>query len=283
MFKESVRWKDFFRTQKIEHIRKGNERLGLPSLSDNSILVRDDDSVTLSHDDGLGTHLKPTTMGSNAPRASDTTELFLKRVEEKVLDIAFAYRRGCFECSRSKHIREVCDWFSSHPEIDVVPTDKTNSFRLIPIAKYIDQMQQHLSTNAKVIPHDCLTTVVDDASYLLNSLSHILSTTEKQYIEHFIQSRAIPTPKLLIKDHEKPKGGVYPTRLVIPASNFTSTFPKMGYFGIKGILESHGIQYTSSTIGHYKSVAEWMEGQQRGLHFWATFYCSSPLLGLVVY
>ena len=43
-------------------------------------------------------------------------------------------------------------------------------------------------------------------------------------------TRVIPSPKLLIKVHKtiNKKGG-FPTRLVIAATNFTATFPKIGY------------------------------------------------------
>jgi hypothetical protein len=37
----------------------------------------------------------------------------------------------------------------------------------------------------------------------------------------------------LIKDHKKADSkGNFPTRLVVPANNFTSAFPKLGYLGI---------------------------------------------------
>jgi hypothetical protein len=45
-----------------------------------------------------------------------------------------------------------------------------------------------------------------------------------------------------MKDHKKKdKWGQYPTRLVIPATNFTSAFPKLGYLGIKKIFDDETI------------------------------------------
>jgi hypothetical protein len=54
------------------------------------------------------------------------------------------------------------------------------------------------------------------------------------FVEEMLDSRAVPTPKLLIKDH-KPMNekGEYMTRLIVPATNFTVVFPKVGYLGIK--------------------------------------------------
>eukprot|EP00957_Ditylum_brightwellii_P209922 15364353-Ditylum_brightwellii.AAC.1 len=47
-----------------------------------------------------------------------------------------------------------------------------------------------------------------------------------------LKSWAIPEPQLLIKDHKELKDGHFPTRLVIPATNFAATFSKIGYLGM---------------------------------------------------
>ena len=47
-------------------------------------------------------------------------------------------------------------------------------------------------------------------------------------------------PKLLIKDHKEMKADrTYPTRLVVPATNFTAGFSNAGYRGIKKILDDN--------------------------------------------
>ncbi len=75
-----------------------------------------------------------------------------------------------------------------------------------------------------------------------------------------MKSRAIPSPKLLIKDHKKAdKQGNYPTRLVVPANNFTSAFPRMGYLGIKKILDDNKVNYTSRTIIQASDLKEKIE------------------------
>jgi hypothetical protein len=64
-----------------------------------------------------------------------------------------------------------------------------------------------------------------------------------------LESRAVPTPKLLIKDHKPMNSkGEYVTRLIVPATNFTAAFPKVGYLGIKNIFDQNGIDYSGSTI-----------------------------------
>eukprot|EP00957_Ditylum_brightwellii_P210036 15364502-Ditylum_brightwellii.AAC.1 len=51
------------------------------------------------------------------------------------------------------------------------------------------------------------------------------------------------------KTYKKPKvDGSFPTRLVIPATNFTTTFLKIGYMGIKQILDEHKVSYEKYTI-----------------------------------
>ena len=70
-------------------------------------------------------------------------------------------------------------------------------------------------------------------------------------------SKAIPTPKLLIKDQKKLKSiGELPTRLVIPATKFSATFAKDGYLGLKNILENNEINYTKFTIVQASQVKE---------------------------
>ena len=53
----------------------------------------------------------------------------------------------------------------------------------------------------------------------------------------------------MIKDNKKLTSiGEFPTRLVIPAINFSVSFAKVGYLGMKNILEKNEINYTKFTI-----------------------------------
>ena len=67
---------------------------------------------------------------------------------------------------------------------------------------------------------------------------------ELSYIQHWIAAKCIPMPRLLIKDHKPPdEAGNYPTRLLIPATNSTQCFAKIGYKAIKAVLDANNIQY----------------------------------------
>jgi hypothetical protein len=127
-------------------------------------------------------------------------------------------------------------------------------------------MQLHLVKSAKEILRQRLTEVVEEANNLLDTLSPLLFHNERKDIQQSIKSRAIPTPKLLIKDHKKPKGGMFPTRLVIPVSNFTSAFPKLGYLGIKHIFDDNHVPYTSRTIHQAADLKSRLEALNLRVH-----------------
>ena len=77
-----------------------------------------------------------------------------------------------------------------------------------------------------------------------NKNRDILSDKEFTFLERNLLTKNIPTPQLIIKDHKKVNEfGEYPSRLIVPANNFTSAFPRLGYLGIKRILDLHKINY----------------------------------------
>jgi hypothetical protein len=63
-----------------------------------------------------------------------------------------------------------------------------------------------------------------------------------------------------VKDHKKKdKWGQFPTRLVTPATNFTSAFPKLGYLGIKKIFNKGKVDCMKKMIiqaSHAKGALE---------------------------
>ena len=69
------------------------------------------------------------------------------------------------------------------------------------------------------------------------------------HINESLKIKAIPTPKILIKDHKKLTSmGDFPTRLMIPEISFSATFAKVGYLGLKKMLEKNDTNYTELTI-----------------------------------
>ena len=72
-----------------------------------------------------------------------------------------------------------------------------------------------------------------------------------------LTTRAIPSPKLLMKDHKTiNKKGEFPTRLVIPATNFMVTFSKIGYLGIKRVLDKGKVNYSRFSLVQASNLEE---------------------------
>jgi hypothetical protein len=85
---------------------------------------------------------------------------------------------------------------------------------------------------------------------LLDDLEGLMGKKENKFVKQSLLSRKIPTPSLLIKDHKKASSTrEFPSRLVVvPAQNFTSVFPKLGYLAIRQILDSNHVDYSKRTI-----------------------------------
>ena len=85
----------------------------------------------------------------------------------------------------------------------------------------------------------------EDAKKLIEKVRMNLSDQEENFVRQLLATRAIPSPKLLIKDHKTINGKEgSPTRLVIPAMNFTETISKIGYLGIKRMLDKAKVNYS---------------------------------------
>jgi hypothetical protein len=131
----------------------------------------------------------------------------------------------------------------------VIPTNKTNLFRGIHIDDYENWMIRHLLKNGMQIPRSKLVQVFEHANKLLENLEHIMSEDEYLFVKESINSKAIPAPKLLIKDPmEINDDSNYPTRLVVPATNFALAFLKLGYIGIKKMMDKAEVNYSRKTF-----------------------------------
>ena len=74
-------------------------------------------------------------------------------------------------------------------------------------------------------------------------------------MNHF--KKSFSNTQILIKDHKKLTSmGEFPTRLVIPATNFSATFAKVGYLGMKNTLKNNEKNYTKFTIIQASQVKE---------------------------
>eukprot|EP00957_Ditylum_brightwellii_P139411 10624570-Ditylum_brightwellii.AAC.1 len=126
--------------------------------------------------------------------------------------------------------------------------DKTNGHCLIDLNNYISWVKQHIREAATPIKCQEVVKLHCSAINFTKQLEDLLSDSELAFLNEGITSRAIPEPQLLIKDHKKHKGNHFPTRLVIPSTNFTATFLEIGYMGIKKILDDNKMNYSKYTI-----------------------------------
>ena len=103
-------------------------------------------------------------------------------------------------------------------------------------------------------------TLFEDTSLLLETVKIELSVKEEEFVSQLLVTRAIPSPKLLIKDHKKitDKGG-FPTILVIPMTNFTATFSNIGYLGIKRCLNKGKVNSSRDSILQASNLKEILE------------------------
>ena len=75
------------------------------------------------------------------------------------------------------------------------------------------------------------------------------SVQEEQFVRQSLTTHAIPSPKIIIKDHKTiNRKGEFPTRLVIPETNFTVTLSKLRYIGIKRMLDKAKMDYSCVSI-----------------------------------
>ena len=87
-----------------------------------------------------------------------------------------------------------------------------------------------------------------------------LSVKEEEFVRQSLVTRVILSPKPLIKYHKTiNEKGELQTRLVIPATNFTATFSKIGYLGIKRCLDKGIVNYSRVSIIQSSDLTEILE------------------------
>ena len=91
----------------------------------------------------------------------------------------------------------------------------------------------------------------------MDAIGFRMSKNEVVNINESLKTKAIPTPKLLNKDHKKLTiKGDFPTIIVILEKKVSATFAKMGYLGLKNILEMNDIYDARFTIVQASQVKE---------------------------
>ena len=97
----------------------------------------------------------------------------------------------------------------------------------------------------------------ENANLLLEKVKLDLSVKEGEFVRQFMATRAIPSPKLLIKDYNTiNKKGEFPTRWVVPATSLTVTFSNIWYLGIKRCLDKVTVNYSQNSIVQASDLKE---------------------------
>ena len=87
-----------------------------------------------------------------------------------------------------------------------------------------------------------------------------MSVKEEEFVRQWLATQSILSPKLLLKDHKTiNEKGEFPTRLVIPSTNFTTTFSKIVYLGIKIFPDKGKVNYSRDSIVQASDLKERLE------------------------
>ena len=205
---------------------------------------------------GLNTSLNPTFGIETSKNGSDNLEGFLTAVGKTILKEAL--KRQCFERPNKKtsEIYDVLQRLNKYGCV-YVPTDKINSTRVIKIEDYKRWVSDHLLKAANLAIRPKVMALFEDANKLLEKEKMELSVKEEEFARQSLATRAIPYTKLLIKYHKTiNEKGEFPTRLVMPATNFTATFSKIGYLGIKRCLDKGKAKYSRASIVQASNLKE---------------------------
>ena len=93
-------------------------------------------------------------------------------------------------------------------------------------------VKEHLKQSAREIERGRVVEICEDAKVLVDAIGFKMSKNDVGHINESLKTKAIPTPKLLIKDHKKMSNmGKFPTRLVIPAKQSQLLLQKLVTWG----------------------------------------------------
>ena len=129
------------------------------------------------------------------------------------------------------------------------PTDKTNPTQLIQVPDYERWNKYQFLKMADLAFCPKEITRFEEANELIETVKFNMSSREEQFSGKSLATRAILYTKSLIKYHNiMNKKRKFPTRLVIPATNFISNLLKIGYHRIKKKLEKVNVNCSHVTI-----------------------------------
>jgi hypothetical protein len=80
-----------------------------------------------------------------------------------------------------------------------VPKDKTNSFSVMQTDDYKQKVLEHLLKDGKEISRQRLIQAKEQADKLLEEIDRLCSKGERDFVQESLKSKAIPSPKLLVR------------------------------------------------------------------------------------
>ena len=177
-------------------------------------------------------------------------------MEKTLLKEAFKSRRFERQNKKTRGIYDILQRQKKSGSV-CVPTDKTNSIRVINIDDCKIWVSDHLLKAADLALRAKVVALFEDAKLLLYKAKMESSVQEENFVRQSLATKAIPSPKLLINDHKKiNEKREFPTRLVIPATNFTATFLKIVYLRIKRCLDKGKVNYSRFSIVQASNLKE---------------------------
>jgi hypothetical protein len=144
--------------------------------------------------------------------------------------------------------------------IVVVPTHKTNNYVTVTVQKFHSWVLAPLFENTEKLNWKKFIDIHKKAELYATKLQPMLAKGEMDFLNEGIASKSIPQPQLLVKDYkEREENGDYPTCLVIPVTNVTAAFSKIGYLGIKLMLDENKVKCATFTILQTLDLKEKLE------------------------
>ena len=241
--------KRFNHAVRIKFHARERERENLKSKNSNN----NNNSGVTNVDKGLETGLRPSGGShTDGTKCGDAIcEAFLSELAHELLTYLGKCREKDPRSSNatSTEINSFLNLLRKAEDLVFVETDKTNSRVFKSTDDYAAQVIAHLNNDATKTNPGQLQKAKEEAESMLEKFKSMLSSAEHNYISETIRSSRVPTPRLLVKDHkDKDKDGNFPTRLVVPATNFTAGFPHVGMKGIRKIFDKHKVNYTRYNI-----------------------------------
>ena len=217
---------------------------------------------SLEEIEGYGTGLRPANGNSNAPVGSKELELFIRALERKLLYDSLYNLKPISETTSqtTNKVQSCLRELSKNSNNIVVPTDKTNKWVLVEVEKYNKWMMQHICKDAIEILRRKLKQVYNKRMDILEEISWLMGKKEKAAVQESLNSKSIPQPQLLVKDHKLPnEEGDFPTRFLVPAKNYCSVFSQFGCKAIQTIFRKHNVKldkYQLNDSAHLKNDLE---------------------------